>query len=161
MPTEPTPTHFADIPVHAGPFDPNLDTLVIVKRDNMNVDKEYRIPFHKFDDGRSKTVDVVLTGGNAHIDFSLSDYFKIELDDDVDTWSFEAMPGEDSAATLAILIKQKASPKLVEWPGTFLWSGSAPLVSMEANAIDLLIITTFDSGTTWLADLARNYQPGS
>lgn len=40
MPTEPTPTHLADIPVHAGPFDPNLDTIVIVKSDNVNGNKE-------------------------------------------------------------------------------------------------------------------------
>lgn len=151
--------YLRDIPLNAGPFDPAVDTVIGTKRNVDGIDEDVRIPLRFFDTGRNRVVNLNIASGAIHVDYRYNDYFKLNMTSDVLTWSFEGMPIEDTAATLAIYIEQGATPRNMVWPPSFLWVGSAPLPSMLPNAIDLLVLTTFDSGTTWLADLARDYRP--
>lgn len=153
MADSPLKLYLRDIVVNNGPFDPVVDTIVVVKDG-----REYRVPFWLFDDGRSKALTPTITANTVTIEYSRSDYFIIDITDEINVWAFDAMPPNQTSATLAIMLRQGAVPKNVNFPTTFLWSGTPPVVSLEPNAIDLLIITTFDRGVTWLADLARNYK---
>lgn len=145
--------YFNAIPLDLGPHDPAAASLVAVNAAGFDI----RIPIRSFRDGRTKVLKPAITGNNIHIDYRFNDYFYIDHLDDINTWSFEGLPGEDEGVTLAIYIKRRAPLKNVIWPSSFLWSGGAPLLSDTPGAIDLLILTSFDNGTEWLPDLARNY----
>lgn len=146
--------YLRDIIVHVGPYDPAIDTIVGVKDG-----EDVRYPMNRLDLGRNKIVDLEIdNAGNVHLDYAASDYFVLEMTRNVDTWTFESMPGQDSAATIALLIHNGMSPKTLAWPGNFRWNANAPLISSTGNTYDLLIITTFDGGVNWLADFARDYK---
>lgn len=148
------PTFFKDIPVHNGPYAPNSDYVVGVKND-----QEIRIPMRLLDNGRDRVVNVPIVAGAVTIPIETTDYFVIDLTEDLDQgWTFGVLSDLERAATIAIQINQGATPMLLEWPTTFWWQGDAPLISMVANASDLLVITTLNGGVSWLADLARGYR---
>ncbi len=46
----------------------------------------------------------------------------------------------------------------ITWPASFKWvGGTVPVVSTTPAAVDLLALTTFDGGVTWLADLSKGF----
>ena len=103
-------------------------------------------------------VSALTTSGSVAVNAGLGDYFTLELDGDVSGFTFSGLPGSGHGCTLAIKITQDSTPRTVGWPSSFRWAGgSAPAVSTGSGAVDLLIITTFDNGTTWQADLAKGY----
>lgn len=150
---DPVKAYLREISINAGPYDPADDTLVCVIN---NLDA--RVPFRLFDTGRDRTMNAVITGGNVEIPIQFTDYFILDLTEDINTWTFGALPWSGRAATVSIRINQGPVPKLLVWPDSFWWAGDAPLISMEANRTDLLVLTTHDEGVTWLADLARGYR---
>lgn len=96
----------------------------------------------------------VSTSGTLTIDCSSGDYFTHLLDENVTTWSFTNLPGAGKGATKMIRITQDATPRTVAWPASFRWAGGTDgVVSTGSGAIDVLGITTFDNGTTWIATL--------
>ena len=147
--------YLREITINLGPHDPAEATLVIVDASGQDA----LVPLRFFSDGRNKVKTVPIEAGNVHIDYRFNDYFYLDHLANIDTWSFEGLPGENLGVTLAIYIKRTGPVKDVVWPASFKWSGGAPLLSDTPGVIDLLILTSFDSGTTWLPDLARSYGP--
>jgi hypothetical protein len=94
------------------------------------------------------------TGGNAH-----------EVDLGSTTGNVTAtLSNIDGSryAEMIVKVKQHATtPRTVTWEhfgGTFLWpGGSAPVVSVGANAIDIFKFKTWDGGTTIYGDALQNY----
>ena len=154
MADEVVPVYLREILLNAGPFNPETCTLVAVD----GTGQDMRVPFRLFDTGRDRTQQIVISAGIAAVPVQHYDYFNLDLTEDITGWSFGTMPYEDRSATIAIRINQGATPYLLEWPDNFWWTGDAPLISMEANRSDLLVLTTMNSGVTWLADLARGYR---
>ena len=103
------------------------------------------------------TVTALATSGSVAIDYALGDYFTLALAGNVSGLTFSNLPGSGKGATLAVRITQDSTPRTVAWPASFKWVGAAPSVSTASGAMDLLVITTHDNGTTWLADLAKAY----
>ena len=103
------------------------------------------------------TVSALATSGSVAIDYDLGDYFTLALAGNVSGLTFSNLPGSGKGATLAVRITQDSTPRTVAWPASFKWVGAAPSVSTASGAVDLLVITTHDNGTTWLADLAKAY----
>ncbi len=65
-----------------------------------------------------------------------------------------AASGTDSSVTL-FLIQDATGSRTVTWPTTTKWTGGvAPTLSIAAGAIDVVVLTTFDGGTTWFGFLA-------
>lgn len=146
--------YLRDIPIVASQQDPAEATLVAVDDTGADI----RIPLRFFSDGRNKVLPLTISGGgNVHVDYRFNDYFYLDHIADILSWSFEGLPGENMGATLALYIKRSDTTKNVVWPDAFKWVGDPPLLSSTPGAIDMVVITTFDSGTTWLADLARSY----
>lgn len=103
-------------------------------------------------------VSALATSGSVGVDASLGDYFTLALAGNVSTFTFSNLPGSGHGCTLAIRITQDSTARTVGWPAAFKWAGgSPPAVSTGSGAVDLLIITTFNNGTSWQADLAKAY----
>ena len=103
-------------------------------------------------------VSALATSGSVAVDAALGDYFTLALAGNVSTFTFSNLPGSGHGCTLAIRITQDSTPRTVGWPASFKWAGGTPpAVSTASGAVDLLIITTFDNGTSWQADLAKAY----
>ena len=94
------------------------------------------------------------TSGVLTIDCAAGDYFTHALDENVTSWSFTNLPGSGKGATKLIQFTQDSTPRTVAWPASFRWAGGTDgVISTGSGAIDVLAITTFDNGTTWIATL--------
>jgi len=108
--------------------------------------------------GRSASSVVASSAGVVNLDYSLGDYFTLALSEDVTSITFSNLPGSGKGATLMLRVTQDASPREVAWPASFKWvGGTAGEVSTDAGAIDVLAITTFDNGSTWMATLGKGF----
>ena len=107
--------------------------------------------------GSRNTVSVLATSGSVAVDYALGDYFTLALAGNVSGLTFSNLPGSGKGSTLAVRITQDSTPRTVTWPASFKWVGAAPSVSTGSGVVDLLVITTHDNGSTWLADLAKAY----
>jgi len=57
-------------------------------------------------------------------------------------------------ATLELVLTQDgAGSRTVTWPASVKWSGGAPTLSTASGATDRVVLTSYNGGTTWLADL--------
>lgn len=94
------------------------------------------------------------TSGVLTIDCAMGDYFTHALDENVTSWSITNLPGSGKGATKLIRFTQDSTPRTVAWPASFRWAGGTDgVISTGSGAIDVLAITTFDNGTTWIATL--------
>lgn len=94
------------------------------------------------------------TSGVLTIDCAAGDYFTHALDENVTSWSITNLPGSGKGATKMIRFTQDSTPRTVAWPASFRWAGGLDgVISTGSGAIDVLAITTFDNGTTWIATL--------
>lgn len=60
---------------------------------------------------------------------------------------------------LELVIRQDATgSRTISWPASVKWAGGAPTLTTTANAVDRVVLVTYDGGTTWYADLVgKNY----
>jgi hypothetical protein len=70
---------------------------------------------------------------------------------------FNSLPGTGKAQTIRIRITQDATgSRVATWPSSFKWpGGTVGVLSTAANAVDVLVLITFDQGTTWDAELKK------
>lgn len=58
------------------------------------------------------------------------------------------------ATTLELVLTQDATGgRTIIWPASVRWPGAAPTLSTVAGAVDRIILTTYNNGTTWYGDL--------
>ncbi len=107
----------------------------------------------------SALVTVTSDTGAIPIDTGAGDYFRIELSEDITDWDFTNEPLEGYATTFRLRITQHPSAaKTVAWSASFLWAGGTPpSVSTGLGAVDELVATTYDQGTTWLCELTKAF----
>lgn len=110
--------------------------------------------------GASRNVVSVITpvAGVCTVDYSLGDYFTILMNTTPMNLAFINLPASPVGITLYIRIVQSAVGLLVfSWPASFKWDEGVPSnIGVAANAINDLIITSINQGTTWRAQLGRN-----
>ncbi len=110
------------------------------------------------DDPLNTVTSLASTSGAIAVNAALGDYFTHALDENVTSITFSGLPGAGKGKTLMIRFTQDATPRTVAWPASFKFAADAEdTVSTTAGAVDLLAITTFDNGTTWLATLAKGF----
>ena len=91
------------------------------------------------------------------VDCSLGDYFFTELTENITTLDLTDVP-VGRGVTIVLQITQDATARTFAWPASFLWpAGAAGAISTAAGAIDLLTMTTYDGGTTWMVTLAKGF----
>lgn len=108
--------------------------------------------------GRKTATAITSVGNVLTVDHALGDYFTLALSEDITSWSITNLPGSGFGTTLMFRITQDSTPRTVAWPASFLWAGGvAGAVSTGSGDVDVLAITTFDNGTTWMATLAKEF----
>lgn len=106
---------------------------------------------------RNVVTAVVPSSGVVPIDCSLGDYFTVAPHANVTGWNITNVP---PACTILVRITQDATPRTMAWPSGVLWQGGTDgVLSTGSGAVDLLALTTFDAGATWLATLGKAFAP--
>lgn len=58
------------------------------------------------------------------------------------------------ACSLELVLTQDGTgSRTATWPAAVKWSGGAPVLSTTAAAVDRILLTTYNGGTTWYGDL--------
>lgn len=103
---------------------------------------------------RNVVTTVAPAGGVLTLDASLGDYFKTTLTANC-TLEIVNAP---QACTLSLDVTQGSPIRNMAYPAGFKWQGGVVKnVSGVAGAVDKLVMTTTDSGATFLADMGKGY----
>lgn len=81
---------------------------------------------------------------------------RMRLTGNVTISGFSNVAPAGTAQDLTVYIQQDSGgPRTVTWPASVVWAyGIVPVLSTGAEAIDVVVMQTFDGGTTWFANLA-------
>lgn len=90
--------------------------------------------------------------GVVTLDFAQSSLFTLTLTENITGWTITNAPPAGNGATYRIQITQNASAaNTVAWPASFKWPGGVKgSVSTGLSAVDLVEITTFDGGVSFI-----------
>ena len=99
------------------------------------------------------------TAGAVTIDLNADNYRTLLLAANVTGITFSNLPASGRAMTLCIEIKQDATGgrTVAGWPASVTWLPSAYTPTSTANKKDLVSLTTFDQGTSWVGTYAKGY----
>lgn len=107
---------------------------------------------------RSVVTAITPVAGVATIDYAAGDYFTLAPTANVTSMVFDNLPSGSAAITLTLMLTQDTTARTVAWPAEFTWAGGTPgAVSTGSGAVDLVIMTSFDQGVTFLANIANAY----
>lgn len=81
-----------------------------------------------------------------------SNIFKITMTGNITSMAFQNIPAAGRMYTLTmVLIQDAAGSRSVTWPANVRWqNGTAPSLTATGGKIDIVCLTTYDGGTTWL-----------
>ncbi len=99
------------------------------------------------DDGNSGTaLTIDWNDGNKHL-VTLTDNVTLTLDNP-----------KDGGPYLIVLVQDSGGGNAVTWPGTVLWpGGTAPTISVGANAIDLVSLLWLDDLGVYLGSFNQDF----
>ena len=99
-----------------------------------------------------ETYSAVSSSSNATtLDCSTSNVFSHTLTENT-TFTFSNPPSSGTAFSFSLKLVQDASASgyTVTWPSAVNWAdATAPTLTAEANAVDMLVFVTHDGGTNW------------
>lgn len=106
---------------------------------------------------RSPVTALTNVGGTVTIDCSAGNYFTYTAGTAF-TVAISNAPSSALGQTIMVLFTRGVATGAATWPSSFKWAGgTAGVLSTVSGRKDLLAITTFDGGTTWMASLANNF----
>lgn len=96
------------------------------------------------------------SAGTLTLDLVNGNVFEVTLTENVTTLNLNNPPASGKAGSITLILKQDATgSRTVTWPASVKWAGgSAPTLSTDASATDVLTFVTTDAGTTWYGFLA-------
>lgn len=96
------------------------------------------------------------SSGTLILDIENGNVFEVELDENVTTLTISNPPASGKAGSFTLILKQDATGgRSFTWPSSVDWAGgSAPTLTTDASAVDILVFVTTDGGTTWYGMLA-------
>lgn len=118
-------------------------------------DNEIRRPMLR--DIAYKTVPVTSSSGTATLNLEAGNSFTLTLSENT-TIAINSPPASDDMGEVIVKIVQDSSPRTVSWPSGTKWpGGTAPTISTTSGAEDIVILRTWDGGTTWYGNFAQAY----
>ena len=104
--------------------------------------------------------NVSSSSGAVTFDCETGNSFDITLTEDVTSITLSNPPASGNYGEIVIEFVQDGTggrtvsgwPASVKWPG-----GTAPTITSDANAVDKVVLSTRDGGTTWLGDYSQDY----
>ena len=103
-----------------------------------------------------ETVNTVAAAGTTEtIDLDNGSVHDITLDENV-TFTFTNPPAAGRAISFTVILRQDGTgTNTVTWPASVVWpGGSAPTITATASAVDIVVFTTVDGGTTYYGNVA-------
>ena len=103
--------------------------------------------------GGSETVSTNATAtGAVTLNLANGNVFNVTLTGNA-TFTFSGATA-GRACSFGLYLRQNATGgRTVTWPASVKWSGGAPTLTTNANAIDILVFESIDGGTTWFGSL--------
>lgn len=99
------------------------------------------------------------SSGTVDIDFSTGNSFQFVLTENATiTLSNPPATSNYGQVTIRIIQDGAAGAYTVTWPASVLWAGgTAPVISTGNDAIDIVVLSTDDGGTTYYGSFAQAY----
>jgi hypothetical protein len=104
----------------------------------------------------TETNTAVTSAASTTIDCATSNNFAVDLSTSITTLSFSNVPasGRQYSATL-FLTQGGGGSKTINWPGSVKWpSATAPTLTTTNGKADIIVLTTYDGGTSWFGMVA-------
>lgn len=87
--------------------------------------------------------------GTIALDITNSTSFTVTLTGTA-TFELGGVTPENEYKIVISVVQDATGSRTVTWPASVKWSGgTSPVLSTGANALDIITLQTFDSGTTW------------
>lgn len=100
--------------------------------------------------------DIIINNNLANVDLSLSTRFNLSMNVPA-TLAIVGSPVNAGATISILIIQNDVAPQTLTYPASFKWEGGTPVnISTTLGAVDLLVITTFDGGATWHANISKD-----
>lgn len=100
---------------------------------------------------RNVVTALAINAGVVAVNCAFGDYFTLTASADVTGWTFTNVP---PGCSLMIRVAQGGTPHPVAVPTSVL-TGDTTAFASSAGAVDLLALTTFDGGNSWIGTLAN------
>jgi hypothetical protein len=91
------------------------------------------------------------SSGTLELDLENGNHFEVTLTESISTLTLSNPPASGKAGAFTLKLTQGGSGSYtVSWPGSVQWAGgSAPTLTTDVGAVDILTFITYDGGTTW------------
>lgn len=87
------------------------------------------------------TEDIDMQDGNIHL---------LTLTGNVTLTFSNPAPGDRATSLTLVVTQDGTGSRIITWPGSVVWpSGTTPVLTTTASAVDILTFFTPDEGTTW------------
>lgn len=111
-------------------------------------------------DGASGAIGTYTTASpttTQTVDFATAQVWKLTLGGNVTITLTGAVTGSAYGLTI-YLVQDATGVRTVTWPASVKWPNGVPAVlSTAANAVDVVVLESWDGGTTWFANLAGKH----
>jgi hypothetical protein len=126
-----------------------LDSMPIDMQDQLLTRPELR-------DYSETSSTPAVSAGTLTLDLETANVFEAVLTEDVTSLVLANPPAAGRAGSCTLIVKQDATgDRTLTWPASVLWSGGAqPVISIAADASDIVALITRDGGATWYGFLA-------
>ena len=100
-----------------------------------------------------------ISSGTLTLDCASGNVFAVALNANITTLAFSNVPASGTGYGLTLALTADGTGRTITWGAAVKWAGgSAPTLTSTNGKVDLVILTTWDGGTTWYAALAgQNY----
>jgi len=108
-----------------------------------------------FKDYGETAVTNATSGATETLDLEAGNVFDLTLTDNC-TLTFSNPPASGTSGSFTLILRQDGTgSRTVTWPGSVDWAAAtAPTLTTDASAVDVLTFMTVDAGTTWLGFVA-------
>ena len=100
-----------------------------------------------------------ISGGTLTLNCALGNVFAVALNANITTLTFSNIPASGTAYAMTLALTADGTERDVTWGSAVKWqNGDEPTLTSTNGKTDLVVLTTWDGGTTWYAAVAgQNY----
>lgn len=92
------------------------------------------------------------SSGTLTLDITTGNHFYTTLTEDVTTLTLSNPSPTGNKCAVVLEVTQDSTARTITFPASVKWAnGTAPTISTASGAIDEIVLTTRDAGSTWLA----------
>jgi hypothetical protein len=102
--------------------------------------------------GLESVVNLTASGANTTLNLGSGNVFNVRMSANT-TFAFSGATTGKACSFSLYLTQDGTGGRTVSWPSGVLWSGGAPTVSSNANAVDVFVFETINGGSTWFGSL--------